>query len=144
MRVIDPKEDVDPESELLLPSEIARLRSSRGARVARATEEARALNLDRFTQRHRRYKGRVVAVDLPPPTVQLPYQGIRIRQRAVPEITRESTSADSLLDDSINGHSRPYIASAQLKVELPRIKRRLRMGTYCILNSIGLVVYRAF
>ena len=109
--------DVDPQSELLLPSEIARLRSSRGARVARATEQARARNLDSFRHDHRRYEGRVIEVDLPPPSTELPYRKVRIRQGVVPEIIRELTSADSLLDHRIDDQIRPYIASARISVE---------------------------
>jgi predicted helicase len=43
-----------------------RWRLPRDARVARATEQARARNLDIFTHHHRRYEGRVVELDLPP------------------------------------------------------------------------------
>jgi hypothetical protein len=120
--------DVDPESELLLPSELARLRSSRGARVARATEQARARNLDRFSHHHRRYEGRVVELELPPPTEQLPYRRVRIRQGVVPEIIQELTSTGSLLDDTLDDQIRPYTAAAEIVVEATQDHTALTYG----------------
>jgi hypothetical protein len=120
--------DVDPESELLLPSELARLRSSRGARVARATEQARARSLDSFTHRHRRYEGRVIEVDLPPPTVQLPYRRVRIHQGVVSEIIQELTSVDSLLDHSVDDQIHPYTFSARIVVEADQDHTTLTYG----------------
>jgi hypothetical protein len=120
--------DVDLESELLLPSELARLRLPRDTRVARATEQARTRNLDTFTQHHRRYEGRVVELDLPPTGVQLPYRKVRIRQGVTTNLIEELLSADSLLDQRYDDHVRPCMASAQVLVEAAHNRTVLTYG----------------
>ncbi len=109
--------DIDVQSELLLPSEITRLRTSREARVARATEQARARNLDTFTHGLRQYEGRVVEFDLPPTGIRLPYRKVRVRQGVTPEIIQELASAGSLLDHRIDEQVAPYTTSARIAVE---------------------------
>ena len=120
--------DVDLESELLRPSELARLRLSREVRVARATAQTRAQNLDTFTHGHRQYQGRVVELDLPPTAVQVPFRKVRIRQGVTPNLIQELASTDSLLDQSVDDRVRPYTASAQIAVEASQNHTALTYG----------------
>ena len=119
--------DVDLDSELLLPSELARLRFSRDERVARATEQARARNLDIFTHHHRRYEGRVVILDLPPAGAQFPYRKVRIRQGVTPDLIEEISSTGSL-DQRVDDRVRPYTAPARLVFDAAQDHMALTYG----------------
>lgn len=81
--------DIDADSELLLPSERARLRSARRDRLARATERARASTLEGFEHNGSKYEGRVGLFDLPPVGPEFPYRKVRVRQGVTPELIRE-------------------------------------------------------
>ncbi len=131
-------QDIDPKSELLFPSERSRLRSSRRARVDRATEQARGREFDSFTHGHRRYKGRVIELELPPPTEQVPYRKVRIRQGVLPEIIEELISADSFLDHRVDDQIRPHTSEARIAVEAARDHTAVTYGDvfYSELNWI--------
>lgn len=58
--------DIDPDSDLLYPSEASRARSPRQASYERAAEQARERTLTTFADRGRRYGGREVQFELPP------------------------------------------------------------------------------
>jgi hypothetical protein len=89
--------DLDPESELLRPSEALRVRSSRETRYARATEQARERSFTKFTHGHRRYEGREVRFELPPTAVHLPFRNVMIRQGVTPELIEDLWASSSLI-----------------------------------------------
>lgn len=120
--------DIDSESELLLPSERVRLRSLRTSRVARATEQARARNLDTFTHDGMRYQGRVAELVLPPTAVTSSYRKVRVRQGVASELVRELSSTGTLLDDKVDDQVRPYTDRAQVGIEASRDHTELTYG----------------
>jgi hypothetical protein len=99
---------ISAESELLRPSEMLRVRSSREARLARASEQARERRLTSFTHGDRRYEGREVLFELPPTAVSLPFRNVLIRQGVAPDVIEEVAAADALADDRMDQRLRPY------------------------------------
>ncbi|HTF76082.1 MAG TPA: hypothetical protein VK620_17420, partial [Bradyrhizobium sp.] len=94
--------DIDADSELLLPSERARLRSARGDRLARATERARASTLEGFEHDGRKYEGRVGLFDLPPVGPEFPYRKVRVRQGVTPELIREVSVSEVHIEERVD------------------------------------------
>ena len=120
--------DVDPDSDLLLPSEVMRVRSSREARLARAAEQARETTLVRFTHGTRAYEGRETTLDLPPTATQLPFRKVRIRQGVTPELIREVSATGSLLEDNADQRVKPYAINARINVESDSHRTALTYG----------------
>jgi len=120
--------DVDADSDLLLPSEVMRVRSSREARVARAAEQARETTLVRFTHGTRAYEGRETTLDLPPTATQLPFRKVTIRQGVTPELIREVSAAESLLEDSADQRVKAYAINARVNVESDSHRTALTYG----------------
>jgi hypothetical protein len=112
--------DIDADSELLLPSERARLRSSRGDRLARATERARASTLEGFEHDGRKYEGRVGLLDLPPVGPGFPYRKVRVRQGVTPELIRKVSESEVHLEERVDDLIRPFVHLAQLGVQAVR------------------------
>jgi hypothetical protein len=120
--------DADLESELLMPSERARLHSSRDARVARATERTRARDLQSFVRHHRRYEGRVVDMELPPTGLELPFRRVRIHQGVTSDLIEQVSAPDSQLDHRSEERLRAYTASARVAVEAAENRTALTYG----------------
>jgi hypothetical protein len=120
--------NVDPDSDLLLPSEVMRVRSSREARLARATEQARQTTLVRFTHGTRAYEGRETTLDLPPTATQLPFRKVTIRQGVTPELIEEVSATGSLLDDTVDQRVNPYAINARVEVESDSHRTALTYG----------------
>ncbi|MGY4465893.1 hypothetical protein ACVWWK_001575 [Bradyrhizobium sp. LB9.1b] len=109
--------DIDANSELLLPSERARLRSARRDRLARATERARATTLEGFEHNGRKYEGRLGLFDLPPLGPEFPYRKVRVRQGVAPELIRELSISEAHIQERLDDLIRPFVHSAQLGVQ---------------------------
>jgi hypothetical protein len=120
--------DIDIDSELLLPSERARLRSARGDRVARATERARASTLEAFDHGGHRYRGRVGTFDLPPVGPDFPYRRVRVRQGVTPELIREVSASEAHLEERVDDLIRPFVHSARLEVQADRDHTSIAYG----------------
>jgi hypothetical protein len=120
--------DVDADSELLMPSERARLRSARGDRLARATERARASTLEGFEHDGRKYEGRVGMFDLPPVGPEFPYRKVRVRQGVTPELIREVSESAVHIEERVDDLIRPFVHSAQLGVQAVRDQTSVSYG----------------
>jgi hypothetical protein len=99
---------VDPENELLRPSEAFRVRAPKEGRYARASEQARELTLIHFTHGSRRYEGREVKLELPPTAMQLPFRSVTIRQGVIPELIEEVSAANFFAEGDIDRRIRPF------------------------------------
>jgi len=100
--------DIDPESDLLRPSEASRVRAPRETRYARASEQARERTLTHFTHGSRRYEGREIHIELPPTATQLPFRNVTIRQGVIPELIDEVSAANFLVEDDVDRRIRPF------------------------------------
>jgi hypothetical protein len=94
--------DVDPDSELLRPSETTRIQSSRDARRTRATEQARERRLVGFEFGSRRYEGREVRYQMPPTATHLPFSTVTVRQGVLQELVQELSTPGALADDALD------------------------------------------
>ena len=81
--------DINPNSELLRPSESLRIRSPRDARYERASEQVRESRLIQFTDRGQIYRGREVEFELPPTGGRLPFRSVVIRQGVAASVIEE-------------------------------------------------------
>jgi hypothetical protein len=112
--------DIDPESELLRPSEASRVRASREARYARAAEQARARTLVRFTHGPRRYEGRELHIELPPAAAQIPFRSVTIRQGVTPELIDEMSAANFLIEDDVDRRLKSFRRTERVVQESDR------------------------
>jgi len=85
--------DIDPQSELLHPSEAARIRSSRQKRYESAADQARASTLTTFTDRGQPYTGTEVQFEFPPTGRRLPFRSVIVRQGLESSLLAELTSS---------------------------------------------------
>ena len=120
--------DIDVDSELLLPSERARLRSARGDRLARATERARASTLEKFDHGDQKYEGRIGIFDLPPVGPDFPYRKVRVRQGVIPELIRDISESEVHLEERVDDLIRPFVQSARLGVQAVRDQTSISYG----------------
>lgn len=109
--------NVDPESELLRPSEFMRLRTSREERTARATEQVRERVLNKFSHNRRPYEGRVLELELPQTGTSFRFRKVRIRQGVTHDLIEAVAADDSLGDETLDARVAPYTGSATIKVE---------------------------
>jgi hypothetical protein len=109
---------LDPESELLRPSEMLHVRQSFDARFERAAERTRERRLTTFRHEGQKYEGREVHLELPPTATRLPYRSVTIRQGVPPELIAELSAADpSQPDDRLDERIRSYAEDARIAPE---------------------------
>lgn len=129
--------DINPDSELLRPSEASRVRAPREARYARASEQARKrTTLVHYTHGSRRYEGREVHIELPPTATQLPFRNVTIRQGVIPELIEEVSAANFLLDDDLDRRIRPFSKTGPVVQESDRNRTAISYGDILFSEAI--------
>jgi|SRR5579883_84051 hypothetical protein len=120
--------NIDEPNELLLPSELYRLRSPREGRVASAKEQVRARNLNQFMHRHHRYEGRDVEFDLPPRGIHFRFRKARLRQGVSADLLTELAATDGLQEDNVDSQIKPYTAEAGIVLQTRDRQTSLAFG----------------
>lgn len=120
--------DIDPDSELLRPSEASRVRSSRDARFARASEQARERDLVNLTYGSREYEGREVTLEIPPGATQLPFRKVTIRQGVSLDLIEELSAPGSLAENVIDRRIEPFAAKTGITTSTDGNHISLRYG----------------
>jgi hypothetical protein len=119
--------DIDPESELLRPSEALRLSSSRDARYTRASEQARERDLVQFGDGHRGYEGREVRLEMPP-TAALPFRSVTVRQGVASNLIQELSALGTPIDDNVDARIGNFTHNARIVIESDEGHMALRYG----------------
>jgi hypothetical protein len=119
--------DIDPNSELLRPSEALRARSSRREGHERAAAQARERTLTTFTDRGRRYGGREAHIELPPTGGRLPFTSVVIRQGVQVSLIAELT-ASGFAFETIDERVAPFRTNARILMESDSHRTALRYG----------------